>query len=156
MGQYVFPALVVAGITCALVRVQLKRRRLAPVRRHVEGEPVSFRTSVGVKYRPAKAYWSLKTLPGMELIVRADSFQITSKVGAGSVLGGEWHFLGPDTTIEWSDAPARYLSTQKWIVVHGKEANEEVDLALRPPDSPRAAWDALVGVGARSLTPPPD
>jgi hypothetical protein len=100
--------------------------------------------------------WSLKTLGGMELVVREDAFQVTlvhPKVG--SFLGSEWYFRAADTTIETTRWRILGILPMDWIIIRNVAAEADADLAISSRHQLGAIWRALIDAGAQSLSLPP-
>lgn len=140
-----------------MFQIQRRRSQLGPVRRKIEKETVTFRTPVDVKYLVPLGYWSVKTLAAMELVVKADGFQITLRSRViGGILGSEWYFLSQESTIESSGEPNGVTFPRKWIVARTTQQNKGVAIAFKPRDGGSPSWNALVATCVQSLTGPPD
>jgi hypothetical protein len=157
--QYVFLAVVLAGMAVGLGQIWFRRRREAPLRREVRSQEVAFWVSLAeVKLNEGYGWprWlSLNT--SMALYVRRDSFDVSSVTPPIRViLGMEYYFKACETSIETSREPSRN-SAMNWIVVTSSQHGQEIKLAITHGDEGllHNAWNALVAAGAVSVGPPP-
>jgi hypothetical protein len=156
--QYVLIAIVIVVLVSVIVKVQVHRRRTKVRRTSVEAQKVTYEAPVDVKVIVNSGAWSRKTLGGMELIVREDSFQVTLFGPAlGGILGSEWYFVARETTVEVSDVPSPSVSSRNWMVITEREADKEVKLAVatKADMSLSELWNALTLVGAQAISLPP-
>jgi len=154
--KFVLPIFVIVVFSAVIIRVQRNRIRTRALRHVIEGEKVTFRARVGVKVKLPMGDWSLKTLGGMELVVREDAFQVTlvhPKVG--SFLGSEWYFRAADTTIETTRWRILGILPMDWIIIRNVAAEADADLAISSRHQLGAIWRALIDAGAQSLSLPP-
>lgn len=129
-----------------------RHRRLAPIRMAAQLENVTFRVDVDVKLMMPSGHWSLKTLGGMELIVREHLFQVTLRSPKkGAALGSEWFFDATKCNIDTSFEPSPKVLRRKWIVARGHEpAGKFVEIALWNRSAQTEIWNSLVAAGAWS------
>jgi hypothetical protein len=157
--QYVFLAVVLAGVAVSLGQVWLKRRREAPLRREIRGQDVTFLVRLP-QVKVSEGYgWPrwLSLNSSMALTVRRDSFDVSSVTPPiRLVMGMEYCFKASETSIETSRDPSRN-SALNWIVVTGSQAGREIRLAITQGNERQLhdAWNALVAAGAIPVGPPP-
>ena len=157
--QYVFLAVVLAGVAVSLGQVWLRRRREAPLRREMRGQDVTFRVRLP-KVKVSEGYgWPrwLSLNSSMALYVRGDSFDISSTIPPiRVVMGMEYYFKASETSIETSREPSRSAALN-WIIVTGRQRGEKIKLAITNRNEGRLhdAWNALVAAGAIPIGPPP-
>jgi hypothetical protein len=149
--QYFLWAASAIVLAATATSIQRKRSKISPVRRQVLDQRVIFRTRVGVKYETNIGGWSIKTLGGMELIVRENSIQVSLKFPTlGALLGSEWYFHSRDTTIGQSPAPSHNLLDRNWIIIRSEDHGSHAAVAVWSKDNNDAVWNALLASGARS------
>lgn len=118
--------------TLQLVRFRQdrKRLRLNPERQRALAEPVTFRASALVRFRrPNRGllpnHWSYQTLNPMELVVRADTVQVSTTAPADFHSQSGWYFSSPDTSMR--RAKMRFIAgAQDCIVLSGRFRNERL------------------------------
>jgi hypothetical protein len=153
MGFDVAAAVVVVVFALALWRIARQQRKLDPLRAEAAEKPVLFRSRVAVKTRFPGAslwsghnwWWSTKTLGFMELVVYPGIVGARTSGGAGRLLGSDWWFRSPETTMSWVTIIGR-----EWLALSGRDARGLVDLALSCADI-EAARAALAESGVRPL-----
>lgn len=154
--QYVLPFFVLIVFTGAISQVQRRRHQTSNLRHAIEFEKVVFRTRVHVKVRLATGDWSLKTLSGMELVVRDDAFQVTMiHSGIGGFLGSEWYFRAADSTIETTRWRILGVYPMAWIVIRDLGSRGGTSIAISTRYQLIEAWNALIRAGAQPLGLPP-
>jgi hypothetical protein len=95
--------------------------------------------------------WSRKTLAGMEVVIRESAFQVTLfSQPFGALLGSEWYFWGPETTIEVGQDPPLRRDNADWIVARTTVTKSSSELALAT-ESMSELWMALVSCGAEAV-----
>ena len=157
--QYVFLAIVLAGVAVSFGQVWHKRRREAPLRREIRSQGVTFRIrlpQVKVSEDCGRPSW-LALNSSMALSVRRDSFDVSSvTTPIRLVMGMEYCFKASETSIETSREPSR-TSALNWIVVTGSQRGQEIKLAITHGNEGQLhdAWNALVAAGAIPVGPPP-
>jgi hypothetical protein len=139
-----------AALIAAMFRIQVVRRRAAPVRQAVASDPVNLVIPVHVKPKVQFGLWG-KTLALMRLQVRGHSLSLV--LGAneklGSILGSEWHLLAGDTTIRREQIESPLGSA--WIVLSGSQAGKAVEVAVRARDDDADVWSALLNAGVHPV-----
>jgi hypothetical protein len=141
---------VTVGFAVVLTRIQLRRRGDDSRRTLVLLEPVTYRCRVPVKYL-LQGTWSLKTLAGMELVVRQHSAQVTLVFPwLGAVLGCNWYFRGEEGSVETGrlDPPLG----EGWLALRGQHEGSETALALQLRGHKWDAWQRLVDAGFEPIS----
>ena len=147
--QYILWAAGAIVFATALAKTQRRRAKTKPLRRAVLDQNIVYRTRVDAKYVTNIGSWSIKTLGGMELIVRTNTFQVSLVFPVlGGWLGSEWYFKSDETKIEWSSAPSHRILDRNWIIIRGTENGNPVEVAVWKRDTQDVIWGALVTSGA--------
>ena len=74
--QLVLAVVVAVGVAVSFGRIWLRRHKDAPLRREVRAQDATFRTELEyVKMTPSREWWT-GTSSWMELVVRADGFEV--------------------------------------------------------------------------------
>ena len=157
--QYVFLAVVLAGVAVSFGQVWHKRRREAPLRREIRSQGVTFWVRLPQVKVSEDCGWPrwLSLNSSMALSVRRDSFDVSSvTLPIRLVMGMEYYFKASETSIETNREPSRN-SALNWIVVTGSQRGREIKLAITHGNESQLydAWDALVAAGAIPVGPPP-
>jgi hypothetical protein len=133
-----------------ITKIQRKRTKNSPLRRQVLDQRIVFRTRVNVKYLTDVGSWSIKTLGGMVLIVRENTFQVSLIFPAlGALLGSGWYFNSEETTVGQSKAPSHNILDRNWIILRNADHGRHTELAVWSKDYHDAIWNALLVSGAR-------
>jgi hypothetical protein len=129
-----------------------EHRRIEPIRREVQGHPVTFRTSVVVTIRTPSGESS--TLRGpLNLIIRGGFLEISNALRPVAVLfGQEYHFRATDLRIE-TYRDLTYRDQRERIRItdtsHGTDASLSVTaLPSLVQTDLGGIWQALVNAGA--------
>ncbi len=143
---YTGAAIVFSG---SIIQIQVRRRRVGPLERVSKSQETSYRTPVEVKIKLTPTHWSTKTMATMELVVGSSTFQAKLKNSLiGGIIGSEFYFNAPDTIIPVSNEPSTFNNGRAWIVIRGKQAEKDIELALWRAEGGLAIWNSLVGAGA--------
>lgn len=116
-------------------------------------EPISFRCPVAVKYQNPLG-WSMKTLAGMEIIVRESTLQITQRTEwMGRLLGTNWNFDIRSTSMTWIADPSYFASgLGPWIALQYRGKNGRASaLAVSSTEHLNEIWSALIESGVSRL-----
>jgi hypothetical protein len=140
-------AVVVAGLGLEL----REWRRSAPLRHQMRKQPVVFRTELRRVRFPGRSWWGdeRELVRWVELIIRGDLVRVGAPFGL--VMFPQCYFRAPETTIELSRNPLRIYgidSRDEWIVVRGRQAGREFQLAMTRRYFLDDVWNALVAAGA--------
>lgn len=153
--QYALLACVVVGLTIVYGRIVLRRRRETPLRHEIRAQGITFRTGLDHIRTVTSRGWRTGPYGLIELIVRADGFEISSAIPPVRVaLGLEYYFRARDTTIEVSRLPSGIYKSD-WIVITDQRLDKVTKLAITQKNNLYETWNALVRVGAVPLGPPP-
>jgi len=146
---YVVVAVAATIIVVVVVRIQIRDRRMQPLRAVVNEQDVSYQIGVDVKYRTGLG-WSRKTLLGMKLIVRSHSIQVTlGRSPLARSLGSDWTFEAAKTTMCKSRSPSSRFRQRDWIILSGMELEKKVELAISETEHTEEVWEALAGCGVQ-------
>jgi hypothetical protein len=150
--QYVALAVVVAVVMAILGQIVLRRHRTASLRRDMRTQAITFRTELDWVKIADPPWWARETedgLRGMELIVRDGMVEVSTLFRA--VIGLEYCFRARETTIELSRNPLRIYgmdTRREWILVKGRQADRDIQLAMTKRHFLHDVWNALVAAGA--------
>ena len=153
---------VAAGFGLVFWKIWRDRRLGSNARQSLLQQEVRLRLGVSVKPEMLAGQWSLKTQSGLELVVRANGFQITGKGALRplmGVLGSEWFFVGSETvmeTIKISDPSRLHTVDGDWIACANDSGGKVVRVAFHGRSGMRNAWDALTQAGVQTLGGPPE
>jgi hypothetical protein len=145
---------VMVAVVVAALSVNLRAwRRNASLRREMKTRPVAFRTELRLVKFPGSP-WSgagdaVLGRGLLELIIRGDLVRVG--VAFGLVIGPQFYFRAPDTTIELSRDPLCSYGVdgrREWIVVRGTQDEREFQLAMTKNSFLDDVWTALVAAGA--------
>ena len=150
--QYVALAVVVALVVAVVGQIVFRRYQNAPLRREMRTQAITFRTELDWVKIPDPPWWAREAedgLRGMELIVRGGMFEVSTVFRV--VIGLEYCFRARETTIELSRNPLRIYgmdTRREWIVVRGRQADRDIQLAMTKRHFLDDVWNALVAAGA--------
>lgn len=127
--------------------------RSDPERLRALTEPVSYRVPVWVRYRHPRDRWpsnrwSPRPMNPMELVVRANSAQVSTTALADLNRATGWYFCSPETTMRQDRMLFLPSGNRDCIVLAGSFLNKDVELAIYPLEGGiQALWDALAASG---------
>jgi hypothetical protein len=148
--QYFLWAVAAIVIAATTTKIRRQRSKIAPIRKEILDQRIVFRTRVNAKYLTDAGGWSMKTLGGMELIVRANMIQVTLIFHAlGGLLGSEWYFESEKTEIQHSTDPSPNFLVRDWIIIRSADLKRHAEVAIWSKENQVAIWSALVDSGAR-------
>jgi hypothetical protein len=144
----------VAAVAVAALGLHLRGwHRNAPLRREMRTYPIAFRTELGVVRFPNSAGWGggdeVVGRGLLELIIRGNLVRVG--LAFGLVIGPQFYFRAPETTIELSRNPLRIYgisSRREWIIVTGRQDGRDFQLAMTKRYFLDDVWTALAAAGA--------
>lgn len=159
--QWVLLAVVVVGFGVLAGRLWLDRVRLAPVRRVVRAEPVTYRTPISAHW--SRGWWGRGNARGMELVVHERSFELSYSFPGGRFLSTEWYCRGRDAEMALGSGKFLLPVINRTCIVLSIPAidhpvrRQEILLAPQPGAYDlQAAWQALLRCGVRSSGDAPE
>jgi len=149
-----------AGITVAIARLQLRRRRNHPLKAWVQGQPVTFSTKAKVRKRAngGVGWVDFKSPSGVQLLIRDRGIEVSLAPPMDRIISTAEFLRADETTISldrigWSGSP---VARHDCIRLDGIDLNGRVELAVSPVTSSiQDAWNALLQAGSKPRTSEP-
>src|SRR5215470_17247709 len=155
--QYVMVAVVVTGFSLIYGRIWLRRHRETLLRREIRARDITFRTGLDRVtviepgwLQPGSDFEVPMSSP-VELIVRGDSFEVSSAYSFGRVvMGMEYYFRARETSVELNRSIPRIYGADvpPRIVVRGWQQGRKIQLTITQKQDPLEIWNALAAAGA--------
>jgi hypothetical protein len=143
------PVAFVLVLAVVVIVAQPRRRREEPLRQELGPWPaVTFKAPVSVM--DGSHGLPTRQQGSFYLVVRGDVFEVANSFRPGRLLGQQYCYRAPDTTVRVV-AGFRH----RWIEIDGRPPRTAALIWIRQPGRNRQLWYALTSAGAHPIGPAP-